>query len=860
VNIPFTLAVRYLMGRKLRTTLTTLAVIFGVLVLFSLNIVIPAFTQSFQANALALLGQVELTVTHKTGEAFSPAALEEVLAVDGVRAASCFLNRTVNLPVNFVDDDPNTPDRLAALSLVGLDVETARQLRSYVIEDGRFLTPADADAAVITASLAETLGVKVGDAISLPTTEGMTSLTIVGLRPARTAPGNEEVLVTLAQAQKMFNQPGLVNTIDAAFDTTDEAKRTEITQAVGSALGQNYRLGEVSAGVEFFAALQVAQFAMSLFGVVALVMGGFIIFNTFRTVVAERRRDIALLRAVGASRATVISAILAEGFLQGAIGATIGLVGGYVLGAGILAAVSGVVRQFVNLNLGGPVVSPALVVVSLVLGVGVTMASGLLPAFSASNVSPLEALRPAAADVQSRIARRSAILGAVCIGLAVLGLAPGNLGLTGLGALLCLAGLVLVAPALVKPIASLFGALIALTFARNGVGSLAEGSLTRQPSRAAITASTTMIGLAVIVGMGGLVTSITGSFRGILRRSLGSDYLFVPPSVGAWSSNVGASESLADELRAAKGVGVVSTMRFAASSAPSPASLKSSSGETAVSLLGLNPATFPQVSGLSFEAGDPGTAWEQLAQGRTLIVNGPMASAFQLEVGEALHLAAPDGAQAYRVIAVANDFLNAKITTGYISQANMAADFHKTEDVFLQLNLAPGADAAVVEPELRAIAARYPQFNLISGQKYIQENERLFEQSFAALYLLFVMLALPSFIATLNTLAVGVIERTREIGVLRAVGATQKQVRSMVLAEAALLAAVGAAFGLLGGLYLSYVMVGAVKFGGFTLTYSFPLFGVVSAIAVGLIFGVLAALIPARQAARLEIVQALRYE
>jgi putative ABC transport system permease protein len=864
MNIQLTLAARYLFGRPLRTTLTTLAVVFGVLVLFAMNTVLPSFIAAFQANVLAAFGQVDLTITHKTSEAFSPAVLDRVRTVDGVRVADGFLSRTLNLPADFVDHDPAQPDRVIALSVVGLEVETAQQIRSYVIEAGRFLTPEDTDAAVIAATLAEALGVKLGDTITLPTTEGTTRLTIVGLRPARTIAGNEEVLVTLGEAQRLFNQPGLINTIDVAFTTIDEPKRSEITQAIQAALGENYRVGALSTGTEFFATLQLGQYIMNLFGVVALVMGGFIIFNTFRTIVVERRRDIAMLRAVGASRNTVIGVILAEGFLQGAIGTAAGMILGYLLGAAIVNLASTVGRQFVNVQIGSPVVSPVLVGVTVVLGIGVTVVSGLLPALSASHVSPLEALRPAAVDVQTRIARRSAFAGAAFLVLAVLGLISGNVAFTGLGALLCLLGLALIAPALVRPIASVFGALIAVTFARNGVGSLAEGNLIRQPSRTAITASTTMIGLAVIVAMAALVTSVTGTFLSILKKSLGSDYLFVPPSIALWSSNVGAAGqgSLADELRAVEGVGVVSTLRFAASAAPSAtsASLKSTSAETAVSLLGLDPATFTQVSGLNFEAGDPAIAWDQLARGRNIIVNGPMASALQLTVGDTVKLITPDGAQDYHVIAVANDYINAKITTGYISQANMAADFHKTEDVFLQLNLAPGAQASVVEPKLEAVVDRYPQFNMISGQAYYEQNQSLFYASFGALYVLFGLLALPSLIATLNTLAIGVIERTREIGMLRAVGATRKQVRGMVLAEAILLAAIGTAFGLLGGLYLGYLIVSALKFGGFTVAYEFPLYGVFSAVAIGLLFGVIAALIPARQAAKLEIVQALRYE
>jgi putative ABC transport system permease protein len=176
------------------------------------------------------------------------------------------------------------------------------------------------------------------------------------------------------------------------------------------------------------------------------------------------------------------------------------------------------------------------------------------------------------------------------------------------------------------------------------------------------------------------------------------------------------------------------------------------------------------------------------------------------------------------------------------------------------LNLAPGADAAQVEPQMRAILKDYPQFNLVSGKAYFDENKRLFDTFFVGFYVLILVLALPSLIALLNTLAIGVIERTREIGMLRAVGATQRQVRRIILTEALLLSAVGTAFGLLGGLYLGYIMVEAMSYGGFSVAYSFPIAGLVAGVAVGLLFGVLAALLPARQAARLEIVRALRYE
>jgi putative ABC transport system permease protein len=204
--------------------------------------------------------------------------------------------------------------------------------------------------------------------------------------------------------------------------------------------------------------------------------------------------------------------------------------------------------------------------------------------------------------------------------------------------------------------------------------------------------------------------------------------------------------------------------------------------------------------------------------------------------------------------------MNSKLVTGYISQDNLERDFHKTEDVFIQLNLATGANAQAIEPAIKDVKRNYPQFTMISGRAFYEQNRKLLQVAFSAIYLVFSFLAIPSLIAMLNTLAIGVIERTREIGMLRAVGAAQSQVKRMILAEALLLAAVGTAFGLLAGLYLGYVMIIAFKASGFPVEFYFPWGGLIAAITIGLLFGMLAAIIPARQAAKVEIVTALRYE
>jgi putative ABC transport system permease protein len=746
------------------------------------------------------------------------------------------------------------------LSLVGVDPAVAPDLHDYQITQGRFLKQGDGTVAVISERLADSLGVKLNDTMKLPTTQGVVKLTIVGLLPSHVSVGNEQVIITLAQAQKLLDTPGRINVIEANLTTKDKVESAAIVDQIKAQLGNTYTLGGLSSGSEFLGAIQMAQIIFNLFGFLTLAMGGFIIFNTFRTIVAERRHDIGMLRAIGANRGTIIGLVLTEGLVQGIIGTAIGIGLGYLLGLLITAGSTPLMKQFLNIEL-TVVVDPSLIVVSIVLGVGVTLFAGLLPALSASRVTPIEALRPSLSEAMQRISRIGTVVGAVMIVVALAGLLVGNFALVALGGFLFLVGLVLVAPALVKPIANLFGVLLALVFAREGTGELAQGNLTRQPSRAAITASATMIGLAIVVGAGGMMFSLTDTVKVMFNKTMGSDYLLIPPSVAIWKGDVGASESLKAKISSIPGVGVVSSLRYAQSSLQS-VSLKTGTGETAISVLGIDPVEYPKISGMDFQKGNAQDAYNALAaDARNVIVNGILAGSANLQVGDVLPLATPSGQQDYRIVAIAGDVLSMKINTVYISQANMKSDFNKSEDIFYQVNLAPNADAALADQWLNQIVADYPQFRLVVGREYAAEFLAQYDAVFAGIYVLLAVLSFPSLIAILNTLAIGVIERTREIGMLRAIGATRSQVWKTIVAEALLLASLGTAFGVLAGLYLSYVFVQGLSASGiFKMAYSFPLAGVLAATAVGLIFGIIAALFPARQASQMEIIKALRYE
>jgi len=850
--LPIKLAFRYLGGRKLRTVLTTLAIAIAVLLIFGMNLMLPVFISSFQASAMAISGETDITITNKTGDAFEAAILDKVKAVEGVAAAMGSYERIINVPVDFFDHNSAVQDRISALVIIGIDPDIATTMLSYRVEEGRFLTAADTGSVMVSQSLAEAASLGVGDTLILPTPGGLAKLEVIGLLPRKFGPGNEQVLVTLREAQLLYDVLGKINRMDANLNTANEAQRAIIQATIESTLGENFKYGTILTGAELMGNIQTAQLMMNFFAAMGLLMGGFIIFNTFRTIIAERRRDIGMLRALGASRKTIYWTILVEGLLQGLIGSAIGIVLGYLFGLLTIQVAGSVVKNFLNVTMSNNLaIQPGLMILSVALGVGITILAGLIPARSATTITPLEALRPSVGKITlKRLTGWGFWVGLASIAVAILTLVSGVTSLMSIGVLFFIVGLILLTPILVNPLANLFSKLIALIMVKDGTSQLAEGNLSRQPTRAAVTAATSLVSTAVLIIVASVISSIMMTFSTILEKSLGSDYLLIPPSVALWSSDVGAAPELAQDLRAIPGVAVVSSMRFAGSTI----------GEVAIGVLGIQPEDYVQTSGLRFTSGDPGVAYDVLSSSRSIILNGILSSQIKAKVGDTVDLMTPAGMQSYKVVGIGSDYLNAKTATAYLSQANIATDFDRTEDIFLQINLKPGVDPAPIEAAFKAKLADYPQFTLYNGKEYVAENTQLLNAAFIVVILMGIFLAVPSLLAMINTLTIGVLERTREIGMLRAVGALRKQISRMVLIEALILSGIGTAIGLLAGLYLGYLSLQAFANLGFPADYMFPWSGIVIALAVGLIFAALSAILPARQAARMDVVEALRYE
>lgn len=843
MSVQFKLAWRYLKGRGLRTLLTTFAVMFGVMLIFGLNGIMPTLLESFTRNLLSAAGKIDVSVTSSFNQPFGTDVLEKVSRISGVAVATPEIQRVAPLPLK---QGVPVADQVAQVNVIGIDPATAVKVRDFPVLEGRALATSDGNAVVLSSDLAARLGVGVGADLVLPSSVGTTRFVVVGLLSTATLPGQEQVFVPLPAAQALFAFGARINAVEASF--LAGVDRSKVESAIKSALGSDFTIGGLSTNSSLLASLQVSTFMFNMFGIFALATAGFIILNSFRTVVAERRRDVGMLRAIGAKRSTIVGMFLIESVFQGVLGTAIGIAAGWAMAAGLLGALGPIYERVIHLRLGGPEFLPSTWVTAIVLGVGVTVAAAIIPAISAGRVTPMEAMRPQVGEVYERRVTKRAWVGVGLVVISLACLATRQNGPVALGAVLFLVAIALVAPAIVSPLADAFGEAIELIFEREGA--IARSNLQRNPGRSALTVTAVMLGLASIVATLGVVTSIFAGFTAYIDKSLSADYMFIPQSIVLGQGNIAAGPRLAEEVRHTPGIGPVGTLRLA----------QGTVGGAEVQVIGIDPRTYSKVAAFEWNTPSTDQALEQITGGRWFISNGIYASQKKLTLGQAVTIDTPNGPRVYHLAGIGNDYLNAKLSTIYVSQDNLARDFNVTSDLLIMANRLPDADPAKVKARLDSIVAGYPAFRVYEAAQWRNEQLRTFDSSMVVFYGLIAALALPSLLALLNTLAVSVLARTREIGMLRAVGSTRRQIRRMVMAESLLLTLIGTAFGILAGVWLGYSLVLAMAQVGWPMPYFFPWGGIMATLVIGIGFGMLAALVPARSASKLNIIDALHFE
>ncbi len=847
------LAISYLKGRPTRTIMTILSIVIGVMMMFGLNGMAPALQDLFISSTQSVaLTNVDLYVTRKDGSFFRQEYEQNVAAVQGVESTAAMIVRAVTVPPEHYYTADGS--EISTIQVYGIDTSVTDESFNVVTAGGRrllagrLLQPGDGRVALISQQFAQGLGIGVGDVVKLPGASGWMDFTVVGvLDDPGLLLGNQQVFMPIGAAQELLNTPGRINTIMGRYAEGSDARAIDAT--VQSMFGRGYELTPLEGGASIWAALlEFMNVIFTMFGLLALAMAGLIMFNTFRTSVIERQRDIGMLRAVGAKRRVVMRTILYEGLILAVLGTVLGMLLGFAFAYGARAGLSSMFQSLMGSPLGQPRFEVLTFVVSIVFGVGVPLVSILLPARAASHITPLEAMRPTTVDQETAVRRSRLIVGLISLVLGVAGLLSGIFPLMALGMLIFLLALGLLGPLLISPITSFFSRALTLVFGQEG--GLAAGNIARQPRRAAITATSLMVSLAILIGLGGMLSSIYGGALHYLDASLRSDYIVLAGGLIVTNDTVGAGPELADTVRRLPGVAELTTMR--------QTDVLDANG-VGIRLIGIDPLNYERIAGLTFLEGDK-SAYQQMQDGNAVIVNGRYASQFGVKVGDTIALEGQHGPVEVKVAAIGLDYLNIKLPTIYVTQDTLTREYGIRNDVFLLVNAKPGADRDQLEKDLLTVTQAYPGFGVLSHEQLYASQQKVARSGTIGMNLVLALLAAPALLGLANALGINVIERTREIGMLRAVGARRRQVRRMIVAESLLLSLMGIALGIISGILLSFVMTGVLEFAGLNIPYSFPIAGVLTAIAAGLICGILAALIPARRASDLQIVAALAYE
>jgi putative ABC transport system permease protein len=842
--------------RKARTLLTALGIALGVAAMIATNVVRESAARSLTEMFDHAAGRADLAVSSNVagivgGEGFDAGALEQIAAVEGVEAVAPLLQNTT-LPTEELDDweYPFIAGNFSGPVVYGIDPQASRAMGHYRLVAGDDLDAAGDNAMLLTEGYARTLGLSLGDELELVAPTGQVRLRVVGLLEseglARLNMG-QVGLTSLATAQRAFGRAGRLDQVDvvAAPGVDGETLQARLEAALGEGLRVFY---PSSKGELVDRMLQSILGGMGFIGMMALVVGVFLIYNTFATTVAERTRELGLLRALGAGRGQVVGLVLAEAAVLGLLGAGLGVVLGVVMADG-MRRVAGAV---VNSELARLVVLPEHVVAGLALGVTLALLAGLAPALRAGRLPVVEAIQQRRRG-DGHASRRQALAGLALLapGLAVTvvhALHPieTSFELAYLVLMAVLLGVGLLLPVPIPGLARLAGAALGRLGAE---GQLGGRNLARSPGRAALTAGALTFGLASVVIIGGVVNSAVETSQEYMDKTLAS---------GLWVSAPQPlpRSQLTAEFEALPGVDMVGSGAFLPTRLVLP-----DQSELPVVFTVFDPRRLKR--GNFLFAPDGGTQEEAMArliQGGAVVISSPLREWYGLDLGDTAWLQTAEGVVGFDIVGVIFDVAASGYTVqGAWKDANRYFDTDQAG--IFAIDLEPGADPAEVE---RLVLQGWGDaYNLrVETQESFVARARVMSDSYLALNNAAVLVSvLVAALGVINTLLMNVLERRREIGVLRSLGMTRGQVVYLILSESALLGLLGGALGSVLGLWmLRFILDSSVSVSGYNLLYVFPRQAIVTCVVIALAVPPLAGLWPAWRGARANIVEALRSE
>ncbi len=718
-------------------------------------------------------------------------------------------------------------------------------MNPYQVVDGR--APEASGEVVIDRGTARTGELSVGDTtkVRTPTPVEVTVVGIAAFGSQDSIGGSGYTGFTVDDARRhlLFGAPGWTSvSVAAEPGVTPE----ELSARIGSTLPDGFeaRTGEQmsaaateSIGADF---LDMMQTFLLAFTAIALLVSTFSIYNTFSVILAQRTRESALFRAIGATRSQVLGSIGVEALVIGLVASVGGVLAGLALALGLTSGM-----RSIGIDLpGGLDITPTSIVVSVVVGLVVTLLASLAPAVRASRVAPMAALRDAAVD-RSDTSRVRAALGAVValVGIALvlygaLGSVDSPIGIVGPGALLSLVGLVVLGPVVARPASSVLGAPIAAT--RGASGSLARGNAMRNPRRTAGTASALMIGVSVVALFTVVAASLTVSFRDTLTGSLTSDLILVENGF----SGSGMSPELSTRLSALPEVEDSVGLGFGA------AMVEGEELEFAVADL----ARFDRVADLEVTSG----ALAELGR-NDIAVSSDTAEERGWQLGSEVPATFIDGAE--EPLRVGAIFEKPEITGSLLMSQELWTAHNTVALDFLNLiTLTPGVDIDEGRAAVDAVGEEFGAPEAMTSAEYADDVAGQITQLLSIVYVLLALSIIIALMGISNTLALSIHERTRELGLLRAIGQTRGQLRSMVRWESVIIAVFGTVGGIGLGLFLAWGLVRGLSTDFDGASFSAPVTQLVVITAVGALAGVLAGILPARRAARLDVLGAISEE
>lgn len=830
----FKLTLTELVARKMRLLSTVFAVLLGVTLMSGTLVFTDTVTAQFDSALADAHAGVDAMVRApsdidqsygQAGVRMDADVIDTVRSVDGVDRAAIEITGYAQM----VDRDGVAIGDQGYAPAFGFNWIDDLALNPYRIAQGR--APEHPGEVVIDQASADAAEFHVGDPITVLTQREPTTFTVAGIATfgsADSPAGATAVLFTDTDAQEYLSAPGQVDGV--AVRAADGVAEDEIVGRLTTAVPEL----EVVSGSQLIAEDQAAfqdafgpfRIFLLVFAFVAVFVGAFMINNTFSITVAQRTQQLAMLRALGASRRQVLRTVMAEAVAIGVVGAAAGLAAGIAVAAGLKALFTSI---GVVLPEGPMAITVPSMLLSAAVGIVVTVVSAWLPARRASKVAPIAALRDVAVD-RTGSSRRRPVVGTLvtAVGVATLfaGLGGSGIELVGLGALVSLIGVAVLGPALARPVIGAFG----LVLRRRGVtGQIAVSNAQRNPKRTARTASSLMIGVALVAFIAVFAASLKTSFGGSIRETFTGTHIV---DSGAFDGRGGFSDELAHDLEHAPGVDVVSESRVTSAVVD---------GSTTY-LYGFTSSTIGEIF-------DPGAVEGDLTHLGVdgVAVDAETAEHRGWEIGTMVPVVFAGG-EADLVVKATYENGREWLGTEFVDIA--AFDAHAPAQLDFRV-YAVGDDAAI-----RDVAAGYSSAEVLDAEQFFAQATGELDVILAVVYALLALAVVIALLGIANTLALSIHERTRELGLLRAVGMARSQVRSAIRWEAIMIALFGTALGLAVGSFFGWASIRALRSEGID-DFTFPIGNVIVIVVIACVAGAVAAVLPSRRAARLDVLDAL---